>query len=159
SAATRSTRVSNAYAFPRQTLWLYLVKESAELKLYLLAVSLLLLLAPLSDGTSWSEDDSHYVPLGRRNGYYIVRPDWPLFRELELYDAPWINTSDRLRHGYGADVLAFRFNHNGVLIVPPAYIVQASINDCYTRRIGSLVRGHTTARDVEAWFGHGHSVA
>jgi hypothetical protein len=135
------------------------LQKNSEVKGHLLVVSLFFLLAPLANATSWSEDDSHYVSLGRHNGYYIVRPDWPLFRELGLYDAPWINTSDRLRHGYGADVLAFRFNRNGVLILPPAYIVQASIDDSYTRRIGALVRGRTTAREVEALFGHGHSVA
>jgi len=56
-------------------------------------------------------------------------------------------------------VLAFRFNKNGVLIAPPAYIAQASANDFYKRRIGSLGRGRATTRDVEAFFGHGHSVA
>jgi hypothetical protein len=50
-----------------------------------------------------------------RDGYYIVRPDSPLFRQLALYEAPYIDTADWLHHGYGADVLAFRFNQKGVL--------------------------------------------
>jgi hypothetical protein len=50
-------------------------------------------------------------------------------------------------------------NQNGVLIAPSAYIAQASANDFYTRRIGSLTRGRATADNVEAFFGHGHSVA
>jgi hypothetical protein len=123
------------------------------------AVSLIFLLASLCCANSWTEDDSHYVSLGPRNGYYIVRPDSPLFHKLGLYDAPWIDTADRLRHGYGADALSFRFNRNGILITSPAYIAQESANDFYTRRIGSLVRGRSTTRDVEAMFGHGHSVA
>jgi len=108
---------------------------------------------------SWTDDNSHYVSLGPRNGYYIVQPDSPLYRQLGLCDAPWIDTSDRLRHGYGADVLAFRFNHNGILISSPAYIAQALPNDFYFRRLGSFVRGRTKTGDVEAMFGRGHSVA
>ena len=129
------------------------------MKTHSLGIGLLLLLGSLSYANSWSDDDSHYVSLGPRNGYYIVRPDSQLSRKLGLYDAPFIDTSDRLRHGYGADVLAFRFNRNSILIVPPAYIAQESPNDFYRRRIGSLVRGRTTTRDIEALFGHGHSVA
>jgi len=105
---------------------------------------------------SWN-DDSHYVSLGPQSGYYIVRPDSQLFRKLDLYDAPYIDTADPLRHGYGADALAFRFNRNGVLIAPPAYIAQELPNDFYTRRIGSLIRGRATVPQVEALFGHEHS--
>jgi hypothetical protein len=107
---------------------------------------------------SW-DDDSHYVSLGLRNGYYIVQPDSHLIRQLGLYEAPVIDTADPLRHGYGADALAFRFNRNGVLIAPPAYIVQGLPYDFYTRRIGSLTRGRATTQDVEAMFGRGHSRA
>src|SRR5436305_6010129 len=121
------------------------------------AAFLLLTLATLACATSW-DDDSHYVSLGPRNGYYIVRPDSHLFRQLGLYEAPVIDTADPLRHGYGADALAFRFNRNGVLIVAPAYIVQGLPYDFYTRRIGSLARGRATLRDVEALFGHAHSL-
>jgi hypothetical protein len=104
---------------------------------------------------SW-DDDSHYVSLGPRNGYYIVQPDSHLIRQLGLYEAPVIDTADPLRHGYGADALAFRFNRNGVLIAPPAYIVQGLPYDFYTRRIGSLTRSRATTHDVEAFFGRAH---
>jgi hypothetical protein len=107
---------------------------------------------------SW-DDDSHYVSLGPRNGYYIVQPDSHLIRQLGLYEAPVIDTADPLRHGYGADALAFRFNRNGVLIAPPAYIVQGLPYDFYTRRIGSLTRTRATTHDVEAFFGRAHSRA
>ncbi len=107
---------------------------------------------------SW-DDDSRYVSLGPRNGYYIVQPDSHLIRQLGLYEAPVIDTADPLRHGYGADALAFRFDRNGVLIVAPAYIVQGLPYDFYTRRIGSLTRGRATTQDVEAMFGRGHSRA
>jgi hypothetical protein len=122
-------------------------------------IGLTLLLVSLCCANSWTEDDSHYVSVGPRNGYYIVRPDSPLFHKLGLYDAPWIDTADRLRHGYGADALAFRFNGKGILIAPAAYIAQAEVSDFYMSRIGSLVRGRSTTHDVEAMFGHGHSVA
>jgi hypothetical protein len=107
---------------------------------------------------SW-DDDSHYVSLGPRNGYYIVQPDSKLFSQLGLWEAPWIDTADPLRHGYGADALAFRFNRNGVLIAPPAYIVQALPYDFYTRRIGSLTQRRATTKDVETMFGRSHTRA
>lgn len=122
------------------------------------AALLLLTVATFAPATSWNED-SHYVWLGPRNGYYIVRPDSHLFRQLGLYEAPLIDTADWLRHGYGADVLAFRFNRHGVLIALPAYIAQESPNDFYTRRIGSLARGRATVHDVEDLFGRAHSLA
>jgi hypothetical protein len=118
----------------------------------------LVTIVSLDPAASWN-DDSHYVSLGSRNGYYIVRPDSQLFRQLGLYEAPVIDTADPLRHGYGADALAFWFNHNGVLIAPPAYIAQALPNDFYTRRIGLLARGRATVHDVEAIFGRNHSLA
>jgi hypothetical protein len=117
-----------------------------------------LAVATFTSAASW-DDDSHYVSLGPRNGYYIVQPHSHLIRQLGLYEAPVIDTADPLRHGYGADALAFRFNRNGVLIAAPAYIVQGLPYDFYTRRIGSLTRGSATTQDVEAMFGRGHSRA
>jgi hypothetical protein len=118
----------------------------------------LLAIATVTSAFSW-DDDSHYVSLGQRNGYYIVQPDSHLFRQLGLYEAPWIDTADPLRDGYGADALAFRFNHNGILITPPAYIAQSLPYDFYMRRIGSLTVGRATTRDVETMFGRRHGRA
>jgi hypothetical protein len=99
-------------------------------------------------------DDSHYVRLGARTGYYVVRDGSKLSRQLGVDDAPYIDTNDPLRHGYGKDVLAFRLDKSGRLSAPPAYIANAQLNDFYTRRIGSLIRGRATVRDVESLFGH-----
>ena len=66
------------------------------------ALLFLLLNGPSVCAFSW-DDDSHYVSLGPRNGYYIVRPDSRLSRQLGRYEAPVIDTADWLRHGYGAD--------------------------------------------------------
>jgi len=122
------------------------------------AAFLLLSLASFACAASW-DADSHYVALGPRNGYYIVRPDSRLYYRLGLYEAPVIDTSDPLRHEYGADALAFRFNRNGVLIAPPAYIAQALPYDFYMVRIGSLTHGLATVDNVEALFGRGHTRA
>ena len=124
----------------------------------LCSLFLLLALATYTYATSW-DDDSHYVSLGPRNGYYIVRPDSGLFHQLGLYEAPVIDTASWGNHGVGADALAFRFNRNGVLIAPPAYITQETPNDFYTRRIGSLTHGRATVHDVEALFGRSHTRA
>jgi hypothetical protein len=127
-------------------------------RIFIGAFVFLLIINASAYAFSWN-DDSHYVSLGRRNGYYIVRPDSQLLRQLGLYEAPVIDTADWMRHGYGADALAFRFNRNGVLIEPPAYIVQEDPNSFYTRRIGSLTVFRTTMHDVEAIFGRSHSFA
>jgi hypothetical protein len=113
----------------------------------------LLTIAVSASATSF-HDDSRYVSLGRRTGYYIVRPGSPLIQQLGIQGAPTRDTSDPFNHGRGAEVLAFRFNTAGVLSAPPAYIVQGQPNDFYTRRIGSFIRGRTTSRDVESFFGH-----
>jgi hypothetical protein len=108
--------------------------------------------------TTWASatsfrDDSRYVALGSRTGYYIVRPGSVFLLQLGFQGAPFRDTSDALNHGRGADVLAFRFNRADVLSVAPAYIVQGPPNDFYTRRIGSFIRGQTTAHNVESFFG------
>ena len=122
------------------------------------AIVSLLAIGTLTLANSLS-DNSHYVSLGPRTGYYILRPGSRLSHQLGLDDAPYFDTADPLRHGYGADVLAFRFNQRGVLIMPPAYIAQGLASDFYKRRIGSFARGRTTGNDVEALFGRGHSVS
>jgi hypothetical protein len=117
----------------------------------------LLTIATFAPAASW-DDDSHYVSLGPRSGYYIVRPDSRLSHQLGVEAAPTSDTADPFRHGYGADALAFHFNHAGVLSAPPAYIVQAKPNEFYTVRLGSLIPGRTTARDVEAIFGRPQNI-
>ena len=112
----------------------------------------LLTIAGFTFATSF-RDDSRYVAGGPRTGYYIVRPGSGLMQQLGLQGAPFRDTSDPLNHGRGADVLAFRFNSAGVLSAPPAYIVQGPPNDFYMRRLGSLIRGHTTSANVESFFG------
>ena len=116
-----------------------------------------LTIAALAPAASWN-DDSHYVSLGPRSGYYIVRPDSRLSHQLGLEAAPISDTADPFRHGYGADALAFHFNHAGVLSAPPAYIVQAKPNEFYTSRLGSLISGRTTSHDVEAIFGRPQNI-
>ena len=116
-----------------------------------LVALVLLTIATLVPAASW-DDDSHYVSLGLRSGYYIVHPDSRLSHQLGVEAAPVVDTADPFRHGYGADVLAFHFNHAGVLSALPAYIVQAKPNQFYTLRLGSLIRDRTTSRDVEAIF-------
>jgi hypothetical protein len=118
---------------------------------------ILLTIGPFASAVSW-HDDSHYVQLGPRTGYYIVRPGSALSHQLRIEAAPTIDTADPFRHGYGADALAFRFNRAGILSTPPAYIVQGTPNEFYTRRLGSLIRGRASSRDIEAFFGRPQSM-
>ena len=117
-----------------------------------LAVLACLAITAAAPGNSF-RDDSHYVALGPRTGYYIVRPDSALSRQLGLEGAPTRDTADPFNHGYGADALAFHFNKTGILPASPAYMVQATPNEFYIRRIGSFIRGRTTLHEVETLFG------
>jgi hypothetical protein len=123
----------------------------------LIAALVLLTITFSVSATSW-HDNSHYVALGPRTGYYIVRPGSPLSAQLGIDGAPTVDTADPLRHGYGADALAFRFNRAGILSAPPAYIVQATPNQFYTQRLGSFICGQSRLPDVKAFFGKPQSI-
>ena len=111
-----------------------------------------LLFASVAGAQSW-HDDSRYVSLGPRTGYYIVRPGSNLSRQLGLEGAPISDTADPFRHGYGADALAFQFDRAGRLLRAPAYVVQAQPNNFYTSRLGIFIRGKSTAAEVQSIFG------
>lgn len=112
----------------------------------------------LTLANSW-HDDSHYVQVGPRTGYYVVRDGSRLAHQLGVDDSPYADTADPLRHGYGKDVLAFRFDQSGRLLMSPAYIANAQVNEFYTRRIGSLIRGRAAIADVEKFFGKPRSIS
>jgi hypothetical protein len=122
-----------------------------------IAALVLLTITLSASATSW-HDNSHYVALGPRTGYYIVRPGSSLSNQLGIDGAPTADTADPFSHGYGADALAFRFNGAGILTAPPAYIVQATPNEFYTRRLGSFIRGQSRLRDAKAFFGQPQSI-
>src|SRR6266850_5199505 len=111
-----------------------------------------LLFANVAGAQSW-HDDSRYVPLGPRTGYYNVRPGSNLSRQLGLEGAPTSDTADPFRHGYGADALAFQFDRAGRLLRAPAYVVQAQPNNFYTSRLDIFIRGKSTAAEVQSIFG------
>jgi hypothetical protein len=96
-----------------------------------------LLLASVAAAQSW-HDDSRYVRLGPRSGYYIARPGSQFSRQLGLEGAPISDTADPFRHGYGADALAFQFDRARRLLRAPAYVAQAQLNDFYVSRLGIL---------------------
>lgn len=118
----------------------------------LIAVLVSLTITLSVSANSW-HDNSHYVALGPRTGYYIVRPGSSLSYQLGIDGAPTADTDDPFNHGYGTDALAFRFNGAGILSAPPAYIVQAIPNQFYTQRLGSFIRGQSRLRDAKAFFG------
>lgn len=128
------------------------------MRLSCLAAVLSLAFVGVSYANSW-HDDSHYVSLGPRTGYYVVRDGSRLSHQLGVDDSPYSDTADPLRHGYGKDVLAFRFNHLGKLIAAPAYIANAQLNEFYKRRIGSLIRQRTSVQDVKQLFGNPQAVS
>ena len=53
--------------------------------------------------------------------------------------------------------LLFTLTTLGILSAPPAYIVQGTPNEFYTRRLGSLIRGQSSEHDVRAFFGRPQS--
>ena len=76
-----------------------------------------LLVASGAAAQSWHED-SRYVRLGPRSGYYIVRPGSHLSRQLALEGAPISDTADPFRHGYGTDALTFQFDRRSIAASP-----------------------------------------
>src|SRR2546423_14958638 len=98
------------------------------------SLCVILTIVSLAPAAFWN-DDSHYVSLGSQHGYYIVRPDSQLFRQLGLYEAPVIDTADPLGYCYGAESLSFEVYPNGVLTASPPYIASAMPNEFYTRTI------------------------
>jgi len=123
-----------------------------------LIAALILLTVTLSvSATSW-QDNSHYVPLGQRTGYYVLRPGSRLSNQLGFGDAPTKDTADPFNHGYGFDALAFRFSQADVLSAAPAYIVQGIPNKFYTQRLGSFIRGQSKLADVKGFFGQPQSI-
>src|SRR6266480_4633699 len=111
-----------------------------------------LLLASVAAAQSW-HDDSRYVSLGPRTGYYLLRPGSHLSRQLGLEGAPISDTADPFRHGYGADALAFQFDRAGRLLRAPAYVAQAQLNNFYISRLGIFISGKSTAPEVRSIFG------
>src|SRR6266566_931878 len=111
-----------------------------------------LLLASAATAQSW-HDDSHYVRLGPRSGYYLVRPGSYLSRQLGLEGAPISDTADPFRHGYGADALAFQFDRAGRLLRAPAYVAQAQLNNFYISRFGYLYprKKHGRRSTINLW--------
>jgi hypothetical protein len=120
--------------------------------------ALVLLVVTFQVSAASQNDDSHYVTLGQRTGYYVVRPGSSLSHQLGIDDAPTANTADPFNHGYGDDALAFLFNRAGILTAPPAYIVQGRPDKFYTERLGSFIRGQSTLRDAKAFFGEPGSI-
>src|SRR6266567_172340 len=110
-----------------------------------------LLVASGAAAQSW-HDDSRYVRLGPRSGYYIMRPGSHLSRQLGLEGAPISDTADPFRHGYGADAgLSVRSCRS--IAASPAYVAQAQLNNCYISRLGIFIRGKSTAPEVRSIFG------
>ena len=119
----------------------------------ILALSALL----LSGCASAFRDDSHYVALRGGSGFYLVRPDSPLRDQLKLTYAPTSDTGSPLHRGHGADVLAFRFNHRGVLAASPAYICQLRPDSGIVNRLRAFTEGRSSFREMERLFGRIHT--
>ncbi len=100
--------------------------------------------------TRW--DDSHFVPLGPKRGYYVIEPGSPLQEKLGYGLAPVSDTASPLHRGYGRDVIAFRFNRAGVLVSPPAYLAQLGPERAIARQLATLVQGSSTWPQIKRMF-------
>ena len=72
-------------------------------------------IATFAPAASW-DDDSHYVSLGPRSGYYIVRPGSRLSHQLGVEAAPTIDTADPFRQHGGARRILSAVSKEGVRI-------------------------------------------
>ena len=98
-------------------------------------------------------DDSRYVPVSPKNGYYILEKGGPLALRLGYAYPPTSDSGSVLHAGYGIDVVAFRFNRAGVLVAPPAYFSQLPPDPDITRRLASLRKGVDTWPEIRSLFG------
>lgn len=114
-----------------------------------------LLFLPLAACTT-RRDDSHFVPLGPKRGYYVIEPGSPLQEKLGYSLAPVSDTASPLHRGYGRDVIAFRFNRAGVLAAPPAYLAQLGPERSVTHRLAALVQGSSTWPQIKRMFPPGN---
>ena len=101
-------------------------------------------------------DDSHFVPLGSKRGYYVIEPGSTLQEKLGYGLAPVSDTASPLHRGYGRDVLAFRFNRAGVLAAPPAYLAQLGPERAITSRLATFVQGSSTWPQIKRMFPPGN---
>jgi hypothetical protein len=101
-------------------------------------------------------DDSHFVALGAKRGYYVIEPGSPLQEKLGYGLAPVSDTASPLHRGYGRDVIAFRFNRAGVLAAPPAYLAQLGPEEAIASRLATLVQGSSTEPRIERMFAAGN---
>ena len=98
-------------------------------------------------------DDSRYVSVGPKNGYYILQKGGPLAVRLGYQFPPTSDAGDALHRGYGVDVIAFRFDRAGVLTAPPAYFSQLPADTAITGRLGLLRQGVSTWPQIRGIFG------
>jgi hypothetical protein len=97
-------------------------------------------------------DDSRFVRLDAKRGYYVLQTGSPLALKLGYKYPPTSDTGDPLHRGYGNDVIAFRVNRSGVLVAPPAYFSQLPPDQFYTDRLAMLQRGATTWQEIHNLF-------
>lgn len=103
-------------------------------------------------------DRSHFIDLGPRRGYYVIEPGSPLQDKLGYGLAPVKDTASPLHRGYGSDVIAFRFNREGKLIAPPAYLAQLGPEQSITARLAVMRQGSTNWPQVRSMFPPGNRV-
>lgn len=106
----------------------------------------------LSSCATSFRDDSRYVRLDARRGYYVLQKGGALALQLGLAYPPTSDTGDPLHRGYGNDVIAFRFNRAGVLSAPPAYFSQLRPDPSITGRLALVQRGDTTWTQIRLLF-------
>lgn len=97
-------------------------------------------------------DDSRYVQVDARRGFYVLQKGGPLALKLGYAYPPTSDTGSALHRGYGNDVIAFRFNHAGVLAAPPAYFSQLPPDPSITGRLALVSAGITTWREIHLLF-------
>ena len=98
-------------------------------------------------------DYSHYVSVGPKSGFYILKKGSPLALRLGYAYPPTSDSADVWHPGLGVDVVAFRFNRAGTLVAPPGYFAQLDPDASVTNRLATLRQGVTTWPEVRSAFG------
>jgi hypothetical protein len=99
------------------------------------------------------QDDSRYVSIGPKHGYYVLQKGSPLALRLGYKYPPTSDSGDVMHPGYGTDVVAFRFNRAGILAAPPGYFSQLPPDPDVTRDLARLRVGASTWPQIRIMFG------
>jgi hypothetical protein len=95
-------------------------------------------------------DDSHYVAVSPKDGYYLLEKGGPLALQLGYANPPTFSSGEDA-DSY-TDIVAFRFDSAGVLSAPPGYFAEFTPDPVPLAQLTRLRQGITTWAVIQKLF-------